>query len=119
MYDNIGKKIKGLAKAIFIIEVIAIVFIGIGGMASSLGGGLLFLFVLGPIAAVLAWMSTWLVYGFGELIDKVSDVELNTRSIATNVQSKPDAEIISKLDSLLDKSLTTEEECQENIQVEQ
>ena len=29
MYDNIGKKIKGLAKAIFIIEIIAIAIIGI------------------------------------------------------------------------------------------
>lgn len=77
MYDNIGEKIKGLAKVMFIVEAIAAV---IGGLVllvdKFLAIGLLTLF-LGP---VVAWVSSWLLYGFGELIDNACIIAANTRA---------------------------------------
>jgi len=78
MYDNIGRKIKGLAKAIFIAQGISMAITGIVLMCIDddlILYGVLTL-ILGPI---LAWISSWLFYGFGELIDKVSDIERSTR----------------------------------------
>ena len=78
MYDNIGGKIKGLAKATFIVEAIAAAITGISLMVVEedlIPVGLLVMLV-GPI---VAWVSSWLLYGFGELIDKTSKIEENTR----------------------------------------
>ena len=72
MYDNIGGKIKGLAKASFIVAAIAEVITGIALMATNedlIAYGLLVMFV-GPI---VAWISSWLLYGFGQLIEN-SDI---------------------------------------------
>ena len=79
MYDNIGEKIKGLAKAAFIVEAIAAAIMGITILASDedlIFTGLLVLLV-GPI---IAWVSSWLLYGFGELIDRVCEIAKNTRT---------------------------------------
>ena len=78
MYDNIGGKIKGLAKAVFIVEAIAAVIAGIALLAIDddlILFGVLTL-ILGP---AVAWVSSWLLYGFGELIDRVSEIAKNTR----------------------------------------
>ena len=77
MYDNIGEKIKGLGKAAFIVEVIVAAIVGIALLASDedlILTGLLVLLV-GPI---VAWVSSWLLYGFGELIDRVCEIAKNT-----------------------------------------
>lgn len=79
MYDNIGGKIKGLAKAVFIVEAIAAVITGIALMAIDedlILFGILTL-ILGP---AIAWVSSWLLYGFGELIDKVCEIATNTKT---------------------------------------
>ena len=78
MYDNIGKKIKSLAKGIFIAESIACAIAGLALIFTdedTIIYGLLCL-LLGPI---VAWVSSWLLYGFGELVDKVCDIENNMR----------------------------------------
>ena len=67
-YENIGNKIKGLAQMAFVVEAIAAVITGIALMASDedlILYGLLVL-IAGPI---IAWVSSWLLYGFGELIE--------------------------------------------------
>lgn len=110
MYKRIGKKIKGLARAIFIIEAIMIAILVLAGVVSALStlfAGSMFLLdfyaideigvleivalilavvcviviavVVFAIAAYLAYMSTWLLYAFGELVDKTCDIEMNTR----------------------------------------
>jgi DNA-directed RNA polymerase subunit M/transcription elongation factor TFIIS len=72
MYDNIGGKIKGLAKASFIVAAIAEVITGIALMATDedliLYGSLVL--IVGPI---IAWVSSWLLYGFGQLVEN-SDI---------------------------------------------
>ena len=69
MYNNIGGKIKFLAKWTFIVEAIASIITGIILMA---GGGILFILLcfIGPI---VAWVSSWILYALGELVE---DTEL-------------------------------------------
>ena len=70
MYDNIGGKIKGLAKVSFIVAAIAEVITGIALMAADedlILYGLLVL-IAGPI---IAWVSSWFLYGFGQLIENL------------------------------------------------
>ncbi|MCR5352679.1 MAG: hypothetical protein K6D98_00045, partial [Clostridiales bacterium] len=88
MFNNIGGKIKALAKvlcwigiAIFVIFAF-IMFINSFNNLRSTGEfyfiiGLIFL-IVGPI---LAWVSSFLLYGFGELIETNCEIERNTRNI--------------------------------------
>lgn len=74
MYTSIGKELKGLAIAMFIILTIAAVACGFvfGNILDS--GGLGFLIFLS--GAFIALVSSWVLYGFGELIDTV--ITMNT-----------------------------------------
>lgn len=80
LYENIGGKIKQLAKWTFVTEAVISV---IAGFAMLFEGEVvepfvaLLVIVLGPI---IAFVSTWLLYGFGEIIDKLTSIEMNTRS---------------------------------------
>ena len=85
MYDNIGGKIKGLAVAMCILEAIASIIAGFGMMIDSVYMILpgLLLMVVGP---VVAWVSSWLLYAFGELAEKTCENEENTRKILNLLQ---------------------------------
>ena len=78
MYDNIGGKIKGLAKAIFIVEAIAAIIVGIVLWVETEVWGCALILFCGPI---VAWVSSCLLYGFGEIIDELCDIEHNTGMI--------------------------------------
>ena len=74
MYDHIGGKIKILAKVTFAIVAIASI---VGGFALLDGsdGLSMILVICGPL---ISWISSLLLYGFGEIIDKLCDIEHNT-----------------------------------------
>ncbi len=116
MYNNIGRKIKGLVKTLFIIEAIAAVITGIVLLSIDddfILAGLLVMIVL----PFVAWISSWLLYAFGELVDKICDIERNTRGCETKSES-PEAlnsERISNLEKLRSQGLITEEEYQQAI----
>ena len=114
MYDNIGKKIKGLAKGLFIIEAAAAIITGIALMADDEDTIPIALLIM-VVVPLIAWISSWLLYGFGELIDKASDIERNTRDTKSDTQAKVDSERISKLEKLRSQGLITEEEYQQVI----
>ena len=94
-YENIGDKIKGLAQMAFVVEAIAAVIAGIALMISDedlILYGLLVL-IAGPI---IAWVSSWLLYGFGQLIEN-SDIiaeeynrknEKHEKAVAKNNEKK-------------------------------
>lgn len=63
MYDEIGGKIKTLAKVIAWVGIIVSVVVGI--VTISTGVGILVL-VLGPL---FSWLSTLVLYGFGQLVE--------------------------------------------------
>ncbi len=114
MYDNIGKKIKLLAKIIFIIESIASVIIGaaVGSQDEEFILLGLLIMLIGPL---FAWVSSWLLYGFGELIDKTCDIARNTRGndIKSEAQALADSQRIGQLEKLRSQGLITEEEYQQ------
>lgn len=82
MFNNIGGKIKGLAE----------VFAWIGIIASVIYGGSFFshdddeLIAIGIVIIVagslVSWISSLTLYGFGELIDKMSSVETLMKNIS-------------------------------------
>lgn len=89
LYNNIGSKIKNWAKWVFIVEAVAsvigaIVMMAAAESAGAIATGLLAL-VVGP---VIAWVSSWLLYGFGELIEKTSANEQHTRQILQILSEK-------------------------------
>jgi ssDNA-binding Zn-finger/Zn-ribbon topoisomerase 1 len=93
MYDNIGGKIKGSAKIMFIVGAIVEVITGIVLLAtddSLIFAGLLILF-LGPI---LSWVSSWVLYAFGELVEDIHairDKEGTTKEV--NAKRKAEEKI--------------------------
>lgn len=116
MYDNISGKIKILAKVEFIVGSILSVIAGIALMFQSES---LFLLSLLEIAAgvLLAWVASWFIYGFGELIEKTCDIARNTYGSErkSSAQSKVDDERIGKIERLRSEGLITEEEYQQAI----
>ncbi|MDR1299347.1 MAG: zinc ribbon domain-containing protein [Oscillospiraceae bacterium] len=79
MYDNIGDKIKGLAKVIAWLGIIGSVIYGIalmvqGGDMMGYGGGALVGagFVVIIVGAIASWASSLVMYGFGELVEKAT-----------------------------------------------
>ena len=71
-YDNIGGKIKSWAKWIFGAGAIAAIIAGFVMIIQDSDMALvgLLTIILGPI---VAWVSSWLLYGFGQLIEN-SDI---------------------------------------------
>ena len=76
-YENIGGKIKGLARAAFIVEAIAAVISGLVMMVEDddMIPFALLVMVVGPI---VAWVGSWLLYGFGQLIENSDTLVKNT-----------------------------------------
>ena len=103
MFEEIGKKIKILAKISFILEVIVslvcgIVYAYVGVNANKTiyyGNNTTFeiKFVFGGvgiflIGVIIAWISNFVLYGFGELVDKVCDIADDVREIKSNTKDK-------------------------------
>lgn len=67
LYENIGEKIKTLAKWIFIVEAISAIIAGVVLLFADedliIYG--LFIMICGPI---IAWVSSWILYALGELV---------------------------------------------------
>lgn len=79
LFKNAGPKLKVLAKVIFVISLIIGEIIGIVSIvagADSWNGGILITIgvILVIISPLLAWLSSIILYAFGELCDNVSDI---------------------------------------------
>jgi len=75
MFDDIGGKIKGLAKLYCWTGIIASVIGGIGLMVSAEDGTLLIIGVLVVgLGSVASWVSSFVLYGFGELVDSTESI---------------------------------------------
>ena len=95
LYGEIGKKIKLAAYVTFIVEAVIAVLEGLAVpiiLFTTVDDSILMFLLgilLGALAAALgilvAWVSSWLLYGFGELIDKSCDIEKNTSDIRRNI----------------------------------
>lgn len=101
MYDNIGSKIKTLAKIICAIGIIASLVVGayIADVDSGLGVSIMFLGSLG------SWIATFFMYGFGELIytngqiiNEINRLQSETRIALDNIHSELE-DIEQKIDN--------------------
>ena len=75
MYDKIGGKIKALVKAIAIIGIVASVIYGIVLLSLGQIWGIIYILIM----PFLIWAGSFVLYGFGELIEKVCNIEKNIR----------------------------------------
>ncbi len=93
MFDNIGGKIKVLAKVLCWIGIIgfvilAFVMFDIGSKYYSnvteriLG----WVFLIG--GPLISWIISFFIYGFGELIEKATQIEINTRKVKKDDKEK-------------------------------
>lgn len=87
LYKNIGDKIKGLAKWSFVIGSCAMIG---GGMVlifdEKLSVGFGFFAIL--IGLILLYLSSVVLYAFGELVQRTCDNEDNTRSILKSMNDR-------------------------------
>lgn len=85
MFDNIGRRIKGLARMVFLV---GLVFSGIGmigmwitgvGLGDHAGGFTIFLagLLIGAVGCLLSWIAGCLIAGFGQLVDDTEAIRHN------------------------------------------
>lgn len=136
MYNNIGKKIQGLAVITFIVEAIAS-FIG-GIIIIAIASDSYYVDEIGIVIGVMVmfvgplifWVLSFFLYGFGELIENSRIVAENSMEMAAGMrkptqaakntapQNKPMPTSLSseahqkimRLDELKEKNLITDEE---------
>ncbi len=64
MFSNIGDKIKGLATVLCIFGMLVSIVIGFGVSSMNTGLGVIY----AAVGSLIAWVSSFVLYGFGELI---------------------------------------------------
>ncbi|MBR3934300.1 MAG: hypothetical protein IKJ68_10400 [Clostridia bacterium] len=84
MFDNIGGKIKILAQVLCWLGVIASVICGFSIMVDSDDVGFLIV-VIGPL---VSWVSSFFLYGFGQLIENTDILVLNSKKPNSNKKSQ-------------------------------
>ena len=90
LYENIGGKIKTWAKGIFIVEAIGSIITAIVlPIASGDPDDFILISVLIAIVGpIVAYIGSWILYAFGELVEKTADNENNTRQILKKLNEK-------------------------------
>ena len=81
MFNNIGGKIKGLAEVLCALGIIASVIIGLGMKNASMI--LVFLIIAG--GSLISWISSFVLYGFGELIETAAETKTEIINIRMSV----------------------------------
>ena len=109
MYDNIGNKIKILAQIICVFGVVASVILGLvicfrTNEFNEIG----LLYIL--IGSISSWISSFIIYGFGELIEKVCSIEKKVGTSKSNVFLKTEN---SSINNLIDTTSQKEQETNE------
>lgn len=83
MFTNIGKKIKLTAKIVCWVTMLASFIGGIALLIYSCVEGEDELIIVGLIvpfvAPFLCWIGSFMMYGFGELIEKATEIAENTK----------------------------------------
>lgn len=85
MYNNIGGKIKKLAAVLMVIGVLISLVSGIAMMSMNdmmYGRGTITGLLTIALGAVGSWAGSFVLYGFGELIERVQSIDNKTRNDA-------------------------------------
>ena len=121
-FNNVGTKIKSFTKwYCWVSIIISWVAAVIGFFAGFADDDTIFITLISIVAAAvmpfIIWVSSWMMYGFGELIERAINIDRNTRgeSAKSETQAKIDDERIQKLERLRSEGLITEEEYQQAL----
>lgn len=125
-FENIGTKIKNFTKwycwvSIVLIWIASAVMFLVGCSDDWLAE------IYIPISLVSAlvmpwviWLSSWMVYAFGELVEKTTSIDRKIANVNGEVKSETQAKIdnerIAKLEKLRADGFITEEEYQQALQ---
>jgi hypothetical protein len=110
-FNNIGKKIKTMAKIIFYLLSVLFLFYGILLIIKTDNDilGLLWL-ILGPI---ISWISSFVLYGFGQLVDN-SDKLIALKEVPNNdIQNNKKAKTTHLENSTISSNITPNKEIEE------
>ena len=104
MFDHIGQRIKTLAVVITVIGMIVSVIAGCDYIFNKSRRIYGLIIIVGGIIA--SWASTFILYGFGEIIDKLCDISqsLNEQKILAVAK---EAENIDNIDKQAVKNLAS------------
>ena len=113
MYNDISKKIK----------IFAYIWAGLGVIVSLYFGlfyyyySYFYNFLILTAGPGFAWASSWMIYGFAEMLENSREIARNTRSATkkSETQAKIDEERIERAEKLRAKGLITEEEYRQAI----
>ncbi len=85
MFKNIGSKIKTLSKVVCWLGIITSVLLGVLTIIAAFSEGNVDIseIVMGVIyiigGSIASWLGSFFTYGFGEIIDKLSEIAYNTK----------------------------------------
>lgn len=85
MYDNIGSKIKTLAKVIFIIIASLSLIAGVLILFIVDNGFIIGILTVG-IGVLLSWVGTFFLYGFGQLIENTDILVRESKKQSNGIQ---------------------------------
>lgn len=102
MYNNVGAKLKGLAKFLAWFGIIgscisgitimaagsSISYYGAYGSSSLAGGGLVGGIIIMVIGSLASWLSSLALYGFGEMIENVASMNDKLSSIQASERDR-------------------------------
>ncbi len=91
LYENIGDKIKKWAKWIFVIEATTSVISGFFLMIAWDFDNVLLPLLIIIFGPIIAFVSTWILYAFGQLVDDVHAMR-NKEGTTAEVKEKREAE---------------------------
>ena len=83
MFDNIGGKIRGLAKVISILGIIASIAVGLLNVIFSDEVGIIIIVV----GMLISWISGFFIYGFGQLIEDAQAIRKSNAAILKLLQN--------------------------------
>lgn len=86
LYDDIGGKIKRMAKWTFIVEAIGAIITGIALAIDNYEGGYILISIFGPI---VAWVSSWVLYAFGELVEDIHAMRKKELPLENDASTNP------------------------------
>ena len=90
MFENIGRKIKTLAETLCWLGIVVSVLAGLTITGKDIIVGLLVLI----IGSLCSWIGSFFAYGFGELIEKTTEIAANTSCFNNEPNNTSDNEYI-------------------------
>ncbi len=110
MFDNIGRKIKNIAIGVFVVEIISGISIGLSIGIKTEWDNAFWAIVVIISSPFAAWVSSVLLYGFGQLIENSDMLVVNSKKLVdkttnqTKISQNPVDRFLSKPNNSTDNS---------------